>query len=155
MWKFHQKLKINTFQFGKHNLAGFTLLEGMVALLILSCILLLANTVIKSTVAIEVGAGKNSQVEWHLFLNQFEHISTEWQLKKVEPEKLTFREGNKLVELSFYKNLLRIRKNGGYEPVLTRVIKTRFSDNEGGVDFKIKLEDGKEYCATFYGWGRQ
>lgn len=145
-------MKSKLLSFMKNDLNGFTLVESMLALLILSIILLLSNAVLKSTKSIQVEAGQDCQVEWHLFLNQFDYMRKDWKLTSIQTRKLLFEDDKGTFELSAYKNQLRIKKNGGYEPVLTRVQKTEFVPTKGGVTFKIKMEDGEEYRATFYKW---
>lgn len=141
-------------RFEKNSLAGFTLIEGVLGLFLVSVIVMLFQLFILGAEKISAfSSGKNS-LEWHLFLSQIENRSNNWELVEIEPHRLVFFEREEGVdfELTPHKSQLKIKKRRGYEPVLTKVASSHFSLVNKDVVISVVMEDGRNYRGVFPKW---
>lgn len=141
--------------------SGFTLVEGLLSLLILSFLVMLMQLFVTASLKMSSYTQKKCALEWHLFLTQLENTSQGWQVQKVESQRLTLisekEEGGKRepFEITPHKNQLKMKKRGGYEPLLTKVVSSHFSINNQEVSIAVVMEDGKKYQSLFPKWSKQ
>lgn len=99
---------------------GFTLLEVIVALSITSLCLLLLSSGINSLAKAQEGIETDRQIDWHIFVNQFEYYLEGSELMAFEPGQLVVREEDQ--EVVEYReingNFIRRRKNGTQQMIM-------------------------------------
>ncbi|WP_347299186.1 competence type IV pilus minor pilin ComGF [Dolosigranulum savutiense] len=99
---------------------GFTLLEVIVALSITSLCLLLLSSGISSLAKAQEGIETDRQIDWHMFVNQFEYYIEGSELMTFEPGQLVVREEDQ--EVVEYReingNFIRRRKNGTQQMIM-------------------------------------
>ncbi|SFH78658.1 competence type IV pilus minor pilin ComGF [Pisciglobus halotolerans] len=109
---------------------GFTLIEAVFALLILILSLSLVSTAVQQLDLIHQQMVKNNQLEWHLFLNQFEYEASRTIFQTTDGKKAEFKkyneESKKLETISYFKMkdkevLIRQVDGKGYQPMLLNV----------------------------------
>lgn len=141
--------------------AAFTLIEGLLSLLVVSLLVFFMQLLVVATAKVSTYNYQKCALEWHLFLSQLENNSKDWELQTLDSQKMVFinrqeiaDEPQKAVtfELSRYKNQLKIKKRGGYEPLLTKVVSSHFSLENQEVRISVVMEDGKNYEGSFYRW---
>ena len=134
--------------------SGFTLLESLVALLMLSGILLLLSGLIKHANKMEQAISGYHQLEWEVFLLQLDN-----ELEEVNYLSSTSHEINgevenaegEIVAVTIKKNKQRIVKSqsNGFQPLLTGVNQFVCKENNHGVDFIVTFVDGKKKEGTW------
>lgn len=134
--------------------SGFTLLENLVALLMLSGILLLLSGLIQHAHKMEQALSGYHQLEWEVFLLQLDQ-----ELEDVHYLSSTSHEINgevanaegKLVPIVIKKSNHRIVKSqsNGYQLLLTGVKQFVCQENNYGVDFVVTFTDGKQKEGTW------
>ena len=131
--------------------SGFTLLESLVALLMLSGILLLLSGLIKHANKMEQAISGYHQLEWEVFLLQLDN-----ELEEVNYLSSTTHEINgevenaegEIVAVTIKKNKQRIVKSqsNGFQPLLNQFV---CKENNHGVDFIVTFVDGKKKEGTW------
>lgn len=148
----------------KLDFSGFTLIEGVLSLVVLAFIMLLMQVFVTASMKISQYSSGKCALEWHLFLAQLENTSKDWQIQKLESQRLTFIDlkeaENQAIkdpyfEITPYKNQLKIKKRGGYEPLLTKVVSSHFSLINQEVSISVVMEDGKQYQSKFPNWSKE
>lgn len=134
------------------NPKGFTLIEAVAALFIFTLCLSLFSVAAKQLSSIQDAQLSDRQLEWHLFLNQFEFDLKENQLKEVQSEKITFNQPvpkKDGVELVSYERrlqkLLRKVGNEGYQPMLMELKTASFHLNQSFLTIKVEFINGESY----------
>ncbi|MGX7196047.1 competence type IV pilus minor pilin ComGF [Enterococcus olivae] len=131
---------------------GFTLLECLIALLVFSLFFLSVPPLIQQSRQVgEIVFGRAEQ-EWHVFLIQMENKLAEGVFVSVEKEKFHFQKpieettrfSNGQIEFRRSDQLIVIRDNGGYEPVLMEVEDVTFSKQGQNVYFEIIFKNGEK-----------
>ena len=131
--------------------SGFTLLESLVALLMLSGILLLLSGLIKHANKMEQAISGYHQLEWEVFLLQLDN-----ELEEVNYLSSTTHEINgevenaegEIVAVTIKKNKQRIVKSqsNGFQPLLTGVNQFVCKENN---HFIVTFVDGKKKEGTW------
>lgn len=135
---------------------GFTLLEAVLALSVLTLISGLFLPTIKVLEKSEVLEQRHQWTEWHIFLLQFRKILDQTTLVKVEGNRLFLEESKKskkeiVTTIEQYHQLLRRVKNGGHEPLLTKVEQITFKViNQQKLKVKVRFQDNEDYQAIFW-----
>ena len=142
---------------GKNKWSGFTLIESIVGLAVVSLMVILLNMLIKVETKTIESIQQKSEMNWHVFLSQLEYNSNDWKFKEVKQNRLYFVEksdkGNEVViVIEKYANQLKERKNGGYNPLLMGVEACNFSKADYGVIIDVTMEDGKKFKSVFPQW---
>ncbi|MER2110338.1 MAG: competence type IV pilus minor pilin ComGF [Desemzia incerta] len=131
---------------------GFTLIEAVAALFIFTLCLSLFSIAAKQLNAVQEMQVSDRQLEWHLFLNQFEFDLKENQLKEVKSEKVTFNQSipkTDQVEVVSYERrlqkLLRKVGNEGYQPMLMELRTLSFQLDQTFLIIKVEFLNGETY----------
>lgn len=134
------------------NPKGFTLIEAVAALFIFTLCLSLFSVAAKQLSSIQDAQLSDRQLEWHLFLNQFEFDLKESQLKEVQSEKITFNRPvpkTDGVEIVSYERrlqkLLRKVGNEGYQPMLMKLKEVYFHLDQSFLTIKVEFINGESY----------
>ncbi|MGO2963215.1 MAG: competence type IV pilus minor pilin ComGF [Carnobacterium maltaromaticum] len=135
-------------------IAGFTLLEALVATFILFICVSILSLSLQNYQRIREVTFKNRQLEWHLFLNQFEEEVKNTSLVKIEVEKVVFNRDNSPEKDQFfyekYRNMLRKRTNkgaGGHQPVLMKLETIKFKKLNDFLEIKVTFTNQESYEA--------
>ena len=111
------------------------MIESIVALFILVLVVSLISFTANQYQSIRKLTFLDRQLEWHLFLSQFEYETRDLVLKDVTPSKVTFEEqdaSGKVKRMMIYQkdlnktNFIKTTESGGYQPLLMKVSKGRF-----------------------------
>ncbi|WP_427813070.1 competence type IV pilus minor pilin ComGF [Enterococcus sp. 22-H-5-01] len=132
---------------------GFTLLESLVALLMLSGILLLLSGVIRHVDKVEQALSGYHQLEWEVFLLQLDNELMDFDYEATTQHEII---GKKLIEdetapLSIQRSKQKIikRQSNGYQPLLTNVKRFDCQEKNQGVEFIVTFTDEKQKTGTW------
>lgn len=136
----------------KQNYQGFTLLEALVALLVLLLICSFFIGLIRGAERIADDDRAKKHMEWHLFLNQLTHELSNLTLVEVRADRLRLLEKNAKNEINrttieHYSDGQMIRKatNEGHHPLLLNVKRVEFNEVETGViQIDVELLSGEK-----------
>lgn len=145
---------------------GFTLLEGIIALVVVGLITSSFNWLFPLAAQLNREEMITSSNDWHLFLNQLENSLTEWEYVNVSADQKKVNLIDRVdqetpFEILFLKQprqetgVIIKRKRGGYEPVLMQVKEAQFSASPNYVTLEVILGDGKVYEAKIYQWSEE
>ena len=132
---------------------GFTLLESLVALLMLSGILLLLSGLIQHAHKMEQVLSGYHQLEWEIFLLQLDNELHEVKYIGTSQTEISteIESKGKMVPLVIKKVNNRIikRQSGGNQPLLMGVNQFVCQEKNNGVDFVVTFTDGKKKEGTW------
>lgn len=149
MEKEHLKLRKN--QFKKTNLKGFTLLESLVALMMLSLIFLLFFSVLENSKAIIKQLETSEEKAWHIFLIQLENELEGCFIEEVYSNKIGLKK-KQTKHLVWIENKLgKIVKveNGGYQPMLIKVKEASFDKKMASVEMTVLFENNQKFVGRW------
>ena len=131
---------------------GFTLLETVLALLVFVLCFSLFSMAVKQVQSIRNTQQSDRQLEWHLFLNQFEYDIKEKQLKEMVKEEVVFKQANVKTggtdNVSYKRNLQKLIRqvnSEGYQPMLMKLRKLNFSLKEHFLVIQVEFTNGETY----------
>lgn len=132
---------------------GFTLLESLVALLMLSGILLLLSGLIQHAHKMEQVLSGYHQLEWEIFLLQLDNELDDVEYITTAQNEISTKieDKGKMVPLVILKVNRKIikRQSGGNQPLLTGVDRFVCQEKNHGVDFIVTFTDGKQKRGTW------
>lgn len=142
------------------SIKGVTLLECVVALSVMMIVLLLLMDALQLATRTSEKDFVSSELTWHLFLIQLANTSDKWELVKVEPERLVFRDLNEAgmdnrLSIEKYHSQIKKQKRGGYDALLLGVSQVKFFEGSKGVVLNVEMKDGKSYQALFPFWQKK
>lgn len=116
---------------------GFTLIECLVALLVVSYMLMMFSLLIQVIKQVQQETKLNSRKEFGIFLLQLEQETIDYELEAVIDNKIFFR-NNKNVQVQVRQVGARLDKkeNGGTHPLLTQIK----SFNAKQIDYAVEIE---------------
>ena len=130
--------------------SGFTLLESLVALLMLSCILLLLSSLIQHAHKLEENLSSYQQIEGEIFLLQLDNEMENLQYEQTTSREIWAQTAQKeQVIIKKYQDKLIKEQSKGYQPLLTGVKQFVCQENNYGVDFVVTFTDGKQKKGTW------
>lgn len=128
------------------NEPGFTLIECLVSLVVLSSIFLSMTLLINQANQVNKYLQIKDQKEWLIFLMQFEEEIKNGENILVKDHCIYYEISDKAYYIEQYKNMIRKRSlNGGHQPMLTAVNTWVVKENKATVTFLISFENGEEY----------
>lgn len=133
--------------------SGFTLLECLVALLMLSGVLLLFSSLIQHAHKMEQSLSGYHQLEWEIFLLQLDNEMENVKYKQSSRGEIVgeTESGGRTVTVvinTVNKKIVK-HQSGGYQPLLTGVKEFVCQENNQGVDFCVTFTDGKQKSGTW------
>lgn len=135
---------------------GFTLLEMVITLTVVSYCVLIFSFSTMQIKAMRETTRDDRQIEWHIFLGQLEYELNTAVDGEVSARKLSFRKKNLLtdkVEVISYERhfkVLQRQVNGaGYQPVLIKVNDVGFVKLDNSFKMEVVFENGETYTAHF------
>ena len=131
--------------------AGFTLLECLATLSMLSLIFLMLSGVFTQSQEINRRIQRRQELEWHVFLVQLENQFSLGTFKSVGKSELVFNrtklhEGKQVtfvIKRSQDKQAVYLSDNGGVEPLLTQVTNLVFERQGNTILFTITFTNGE------------
>lgn len=133
---------------------GFTLIEALAALFILVLCIALLNVVTTQYKTIREQTFEDRQLEWHMFLNQFEYSLEGLVLVNTKPNELQFKmldEKGQFKEMIYYEkydNLVRRRTgSGGHHPMLMKVKSINFIQKKSFLEITVTFSNQEIYHA--------
>lgn len=130
----------------KNRLAGFTLIECLIALFCLAASLLFISGFVKQIPIIRQQLDGNRQQEWHAFLHQLDHETSDWEYALNSSAILMFKKGSSILKIERYGDVIRKRVNNlGHQPLLTKVYNSKFSLQGSAIKIWVQFESGEEY----------
>lgn len=133
-----------------NNNRGFTLLESLISLFILSLLLLYITPFIKMMVSMDERAKNDTYVELQIGKIQLEREMSALAFVEVKNNKLVFLDDSgehpEKYKFEHYKNM--IRKTPGHQPIIMGVQTVRFAEVNQNIRMSIKMTDGRRY--TYY-----
>ncbi|MDO4634769.1 MAG: competence type IV pilus minor pilin ComGF [Streptococcus sp.] len=133
--------------FIKNKLPGFTLLESLVALLVITGSILVYNVLTKSVMSEVTNLSVRDEQSWLLFSHQLWSELEDSQLVRVENNHLYIKRDGKLLSLGKSKGD-DFRKTDaigrGYQPLLYNVSSSRIEVEGQRVEIKLHFMSGME-----------
>ncbi|KAF1299626.1 hypothetical protein BAU15_00140 [Enterococcus sp. JM4C] len=129
--------------------SGFTLLECLIALIVLSGLFLLIGPFIQITQETHQQLQQTKEKEWEIFLVQLEYELQEDLFVKVEGDTFYLKNstgGDVLIEP--YQHLIRKKENGGHQPMLTEVATFKAKQENKQIRLEVVFLDGHKH------WGQ-
>lgn len=136
----------------KNKYAGFTLVECLVVLLLMSGLFLMLSGTFRQSSLIRERIEGREVLEWQIFLIQFDQIAEKGTFKNMNNTGLVFtrkelHEG-RVVSMAIKhhseKNYIYLSNNGGHEPILTQVKALKFEKQDESVLFTVTFLNGEK-----------
>jgi competence protein ComGF len=123
--------------------SGFTLIECLLALVVLSVSLLMVDGIIKQIPQVNQQLSDRKDQEWHIFLLQLERELATCTYISVSDYTLFLRSAeNNIVTIDRINGVIRKRDNGGYQPLLTEVRGLSYQKVNESIRFTVTFENG-------------
>ncbi|SEL71650.1 competence protein ComGF [Alkalibacterium putridalgicola] len=135
---------------------GFSLLEVIITLSILSSCVLLFSFAISQIQTTRSQIKDERQIEWHLFINQLEYELQDSGNVTASRNKVSFDiydpEDQRIKTVSYERYFQIIRRQVGslgHQPILLEVSAAEFSLLEETLTIQVECNNGEEYSAKF------
>ncbi|MFS1663932.1 competence type IV pilus minor pilin ComGF [Streptococcus sp. zg-JUN1979] len=136
----------------KSKLKAFTLLECLVALLVISGSVLVYNGLTRVLSANIVYLSRHQETDWLLFVQQLQLEWSEARFEKVEHNKVYVTKGNQTLAYGISKRD-DFRKtsgdNRGYQPMLFGLDKCQIIEKNGRVALQLTFKSGLERTVIY------
>ncbi|WP_175991056.1 competence type IV pilus minor pilin ComGF [Bacillus sp. Marseille-Q1617] len=133
------------------NNKGFTLLDALLSLLVLSIISLSFPLIMKGFQTIKTVSVPPRYYEWNLFSESLRNEMWGSGNIMISPEQLSFDKEGERITYERYQNSIRRKVNErGHEVVLQSIHTLAFSQVPQGVKVEIKFEKGEGMESEFY-----
>ena len=137
----------NYWRFKISRVRAFTLLESLVALIVISGSLLLFQSMSQLLVSEVRYQQKSEQKEWLLFVDQLEAELNRTQFKKVENDRLYLKQDGKSISMGKSKSndFRKTDASGrGYQPMVYGLKSARIQEKGQELHFHFQFEKGLE-----------
>ena len=137
----------NYWRFKISRVRAFTLLESLVALIVISGSLLLFQSMSQLLVSEVRYQQKSEQKEWLLFVDQLEAELNRAQFEKVENDRLYLKQDGNPISMGKSKSndFRKTDASGrGYQPMVYSLKSTHIYQNGQNVHFNFQFEKGLE-----------
>lgn len=130
---------------------GFTIIECLVSLLVLSIICLLFSSIITNARITAEHLKNSSQKEWQIFLIQLENELKTCHYQSVDKNKFVFKnkKNEKVVWIEFKLGKIVKVENNGYQPMLINVKQAIFEEERNYIQLTIIFENEVKTMAKF------
>ena len=154
-----KKLRFNLNHLKVSDDKGFTLLETMLALFIFILSLSLMTTMVQQFKIVRQQTMKTNHLEWHLFLNQFEHEVDQSLFLSTNGNSIYFEKYNdtkKIPEVISYQKMkgkeviIRQVDDTGYQPVLMNIKTITFVLKENKVILNATFFNNEHYKSLVF-----
>ena len=137
----------NCLTFRKGRVKGFTLLESLIALVVISGSLLLFQAMSRLLVSEVRYQKSHEQKEWLLFVDQLEGELNRAQFEKVENDRLYFKQDGKPISMgkSRSNDFRKTDASGrGYQPMVYGLKSAHIYQKGQNIHFNFQFEKGLE-----------
>ncbi|MFS9153087.1 competence type IV pilus minor pilin ComGF [Streptococcus infantis] len=137
----------NCWRFKTSRVRAFTLLESLVALIVISGSLLLFQSMSRLLVSEVRYQQRSEQKEWLLFVDQLEAELNRAQFEKVENDRLFLKQDGKSISMgkSRSDDFRKTDASGrGYQPMVYGLKSARIQEKGQGLHFHFQFEKGLE-----------
>lgn len=127
------------------NVRGFTLLESLIALLVISGSILVYNALTSSVVSHVTYLSQSDQRNWLLFSQQFWSELEGSRLVKVENNRLQIEKNDKELSFGQYRSddFRKTDISGrGYQPMLYGIKSSQIVEDNGCISLKLVFKSG-------------
>ncbi|MEG0292831.1 competence type IV pilus minor pilin ComGF [Enterococcus sp.] len=136
----------------RNNYHGFTLIECLISLFFISLFFLMLSGVFSQSQQIFQRVESREELEWQIFLIQFDKITEKGTFRDMSSTALIFEreelhEGKVVtlaIKYSSNKNYVYLSNNGGTEPILTQVQSINFDRQGDAILFTVRFLNGVE-----------
>lgn len=130
---------------------GFTLIECLFALFLLSIICMLFSATINNAASVTKHLKSEQEKEWHIFLIQFENELKNCRYENTQAHKIILRnkKNNKSVWIEHKLGKIVKVDNGGYHPLLIGVKHAKFIEQDQFIVLKITFENNVIFTAKW------
>lgn len=150
------KKEISRFiRFNGKNEQGFTLIDTLFALMVTSMTVLLVSVLVQSMSTVHEKNYERNQLDWHIFLNQFEAYLEGTSFEQLSTTALVvnrFNPDKGVMEKDTYeKNVTTFRRrvnSSGHQPMLMDVESLMFTEEGQGVQLDVTFTNKEHYS----GW---
>ncbi|EJH6408013.1 TPA: ComGF family competence protein [Enterococcus faecalis] len=132
--------------------AGFTMLECLVALVVLSCMCQLFQLMIQQSFIGNQYLKNNDSKSWHIFLIQLEKECQKLVFQTGSAQEISFldSETNKTISIQIKEDKIIKRVNGkGYQPLLIGIKNGQFKNEGQSFTLKVTFTSGKTFDSFF------
>ncbi|MEI5991519.1 competence type IV pilus minor pilin ComGF [Enterococcus crotali] len=131
--------------------SGFTLIECLFSLLLLSIICLLFSASVKNAAVVSKRLQSVREKEWHIFVIQLENELKNCYYEKTQANKIILKnqKNNKPVWIEYKLGKIVKVENGGYQPLLTEVKQAVFIEEGTAILMKVTLEENLNVAAKW------
>ena len=133
---------------------GFSLLEVIIALSILSSCVLLFSFALSQVQTVRKAVRDDRQIEWHLFINQLQNELHDSREVTTGKDKLTFEKVSEkngkwesITYERYYKIIRRQVDSTGHQPMLLDVSRVAFSSTGSRLLIDVTFYNGERYNA--------
>lgn len=137
--------------------AGFTMLECLVALVVLSCMCQLFQLMIQQSFIGNQYLKNNDSKSWHIFLIQLEKECQKLVFQTGSAQEISFldSETNKTISIQIKEDKIIKRVNGkGYQPLLIGIKNGQFKNEGQSFTLEVTFTSGKTFDSFFSDKGR-
>lgn len=139
----------------KHDL-GFSLLEVVVTLSIVSSCVLLFSFAIAQISSTRTVIKDDRQIEWHLFVNQLAYELADSEDVSASRERLSMKrvggtsgKSETITYERYFKLIRRQVDSRGHQPILLEVSTITFTLVEESLTIRVVFSNGESYSAAF------
>lgn len=135
----------------KLKMRGFTLIECLLSLFVLSIICLLLSSVLTNTQIVVEKLKNTSDKEWQIFLIQLENELKNCEYIATDKNRFIFinKKNGKNVWIEFKLGKIVKVENGGYQPLLTQINNAVFSEQKEYIELNITFENDLQMIAKW------
>lgn len=126
---------------------GFTLIECLVALVVMMGAMLFIAPLLKNVSRIEECYHQKAYIEMQIGKQQLAYETKELEFISANDKGLTYKQKTETVMFNQYKTI--IRKQPGFQPIITDVKKSSFEEKAGVIRMYIQTVEGEEYVYFF------
>lgn len=124
---------------------AFTLLECLVAMLVLSLSLLMLTAVFLQVPKVNQLIAAKKEQEWQAFFIQFERELQGCTYVSASSRELLLKNSkNQTVKINLANRILKKQENNGYQPLLTEVESVNFEQKNTIVELSIMFTNGEK-----------
>ena len=130
---------------------GFTLIECLLSLMILSSLLLLFSALINNIAVTTRYLKYTEEKEWQIFLIQIENELTDCTYESTTSNKITLKNKKNNHTVLIENKLQKIVKvdNGGFHPLLINIKQALFSDKGNYIKMEVTFMNNRSYSGKW------
>lgn len=129
---------------------GFTLIECLLALLLLSIFFSFSSLEVKYITHLEDYITQQDQKEWIIFQQQLERELADATEVSCSNSRISYRKDGKVFFIEKYQQMLRkTSATGGHQPLLTEIKAVSFTENRTAVQIRVIIQNEQKFYAKW------